>query len=50
MLTGIASLAAQKDEPLVHLAAGGIKRPLNDREINGLNANIKLLGAVRGFF
>ena len=46
MLTGIAALMTQKDEPLVHLAAGGIKRPFNERPMNGFSANTKLVGGA----
>ena len=42
MLQGIAGLMTQKDEPLVHLAAGGIKRPFAHAPGNGFNVNTKV--------
>ena len=44
MLQGIAALMTQKDEPLVHLAAGGLKRSFSENNITGFKINTKIDG------
>ena len=40
-LQGVAALMTQKDEPLAHLAAGGIERSFGENNITGFEINTK---------